>query len=329
MNLLTLPILYPALGSLLANRLQKSLNFQGTILPQQTHLSQLKQSAHIAELSEPPAIPLNRVKLKAQLKYISALALKCSQPQTPLTLAQQIVANLTRLSKLDIANTWCDRVWQNFEVSVIPPGWIYLNLTDLGVAEWLQALIQFSAPPVLHQNQIEKGECDCLAARHSAPAFPAPAFPVLQVHARCCALLKMAAREALLPADLVPEIEFLTGETPCLAKLEPLLWLNSQQQLRCQQPQEWTLILQISDVLDYLDQLPHPPLDPKQIQQTWKVAQRLSRVFQDFDAACRIWGAVKVYDLALAQARLGLVLITQKILRTLLQQLGLSAPVDL
>ena len=50
----------------------------------------------------------------------------------------------------------------------------------------------------------------------------------------------------------------------------------------------------------------------------------------DFDRSCRIWGEVNRQTPELAQARLGLIALTQFLLGWLLQeQMGVSAPVEL
>ena len=64
-------------------------------------------------------------------------------------------------------------------------------------------------------------------------------------------------------------------------------------------------------------------------QRSLKVALSLSESFEEFSKHCRIYGEVKKTP-QLAQARLGLVAVTQKLLRSLLQDdLGVSAPVEL
>jgi arginyl-tRNA synthetase len=82
------------------------------------------------------------------------------------------------------------------------------------------------------------------------------------------------------------------------------------------------LIAQMLDVSDIIS-------DQGQLS-CLKLASTLSNALESFYSNCRIWGEVKTQTPKLAQARLGLVAITQGLLRSLLQEkLGVPAPVEL
>jgi arginyl-tRNA synthetase len=83
------------------------------------------------------------------------------------------------------------------------------------------------------------------------------------------------------------------------------------------------LIQQLCEALDYL------ATATTSSQQGLKVTLRLSQAFQRFHAASRIWG-LEQQEQPLAQVRLGLVLLTRKVLRSLIEaRLGWKAPSEL
>ncbi|NEO64740.1 MAG: glutamate acetyltransferase, partial [Moorea sp. SIO4G2] len=87
-------------------------------------------------------------------------------------------------------------------------------------------------------------------------------------------------------------------------------------------PAERLLIGQLMDLTDYLSGTE---------SKNWlKLASSVSNAFEQFYRSCRIWGEVKHQTPRLAQARLGLVGVTQVVLRSLLEeQLGVPAPGEL
>jgi hypothetical protein len=311
-------IVYPALQSLIANRLQKSLDMPEVSRFQGQNTTTLDEVATNLSHSQPfrcQNLPVNRMKVTNRVEYVSALAFKLQSlyAQPVLELAEQIVVALSSPSDLDqpaVLTELTDRIWQHFVISVHPPGWIHLQLADPGLAEWLQGLgscswslwqdtASLSSPPF---SNFDCNSPEIFAAMHS--------------HARCWSLLQLAAQENLI------QIAERVSETGAVLE-QSIPWLDTGQKLRGQQP-EWSLILQISDTLDYLAQ-------PKvtTAQQSLKVLHGLSRMFQAFHAARPVWG-VRLRDPSLAQVQLGLTLITQKLLHILLtRKLRLEAPFSL
>ena len=234
--------------------------------------------------------------------YVSAIALQLS--------------SVLKLPAMDIAHALVELVChqtdgQDFTVQVVPPGWIYLELTESYLAAWLQHLTQ--APPELDLREV---------GRKSNPEskIELSLFAVQYAHARCCSLLQLAEWEELIslkPTSAHSSALWLTV-TPL-----PIPWLNREQKLCLCHAAEWGLIDRLWAILDEL-YCPNPSRQPP----NWhKAALSLSQAFQTFYSYCRIWGEVKSQNLPLAQARLGLVLITQSILRLLLQsKLGVVAP---
>ncbi|MEQ9672736.1 DALR anticodon-binding domain-containing protein [Coleofasciculus sp. G2-EDA-02] len=105
----------------------------------------------------------------------------------------------------------------------------------------------------------------------------------------------------------------------------PIPWLQEAGEsdresihLRLTHPAEWDLIVQLLDLLD--------AMSASDSRRWVKQGLTVSQAYEQFYKSCRIWGDVKNYNLPLAQARLGLIGVTQVVLRSLLEKLGVSAP---
>ncbi|MBE9120401.1 hypothetical protein IQ269_06150 [Tychonema sp. LEGE 07199] len=265
----------------------------------------LRLQGAIAQQETLAQIPLNRGKDSAGVLYVCAIALKLAKTrqQTPQAIAAELVETLKPLCEPD------------FAVKVAPAGIIELELTDAGLAVWLQRLAQNSLP--LPESRI-------LSPVVSADRL----FPIQYSHARCCSLLRMAHRDRLI-SIAQPDVA-KAPQIWSLAQPNPIPWLNSSQQLRLVHPGDRTLISQLITALDNLS----PVFQNNCIQQKpvnyLKTANNLSQAFQTFYSQCRIWGEVKTETPKLAQARLGLILATQSLLRFILEELlSAVAPVEL
>ena len=275
---------------------------------------------------EPTEIPLNRLKMAAPIQYVSAIAFRLAQPLKSGNAASEIARTVAE--QLDhligAAQVWenseapdpiCRQIWQNFTVQTAEPGWIYLQLSDRGVAIWLQSLI---GSQILLSDSTNLSSSTPLsldpskqAVLNSVPNIrnSTSIFSLLHTHARCCSLRRLANQTGIICLDRADATESLIFP-----------WLNPESsQLRCQHPAEQQLISQLVNTLDQLSLLK---------QRDRKLAQALSQDFQSFHAACRIWGEGRT-DLPLAQTRLGLVWIVQKVMRSLLADLGIDAPIEL
>ncbi|HEY9641883.1 MAG TPA: hypothetical protein V6C57_15455 [Coleofasciculaceae cyanobacterium] len=283
----------------------------------------------------PLEVPLNRVQDMTQIQYTSAIALKLARQDNPIHLAQEIACRLNQMIAMASAKATCpqDRIWQNFTIQTVLPGWIYLQLDQQGTAEWLQTLV--SQPMHLSSDQTSTSSFATTANIRDYTHT----FCILYTHARCCSLLRSANTEGIIRLNAAnfgqaaanPSAAHLNGNLNAnlqgnlnanlnIVAPQPLPWLTSGE-LQCQHPAERQLITQIVDVLDALSQPGDRPLE--------KLAQALSQDFETFYAACRIWGDVKSTNLPLAQVRLGLVLITQKLLWVLLHRMQREAPTEL
>jgi hypothetical protein len=250
------------------------------------------------------------------------------------------------------------QVCLDFSVEVFSPGWIQFRLSDRGLATWLQQLIEIS-PVFSHRDQGsgETGGHGSTGAGNGGKSLRAltptgyehpyspeaeipdqsqrteranqahSLFKVQYAHARCCSLLRLAHRQSLINLSdldsITPNWEWQWMEP------NPIPWLDGNPEmeseplrLRLEHPAERELI---AHFLDGIEQLT-PPTPARALE----LAKALSYGFEKFYSACRIWGEVKTETPQLAQTRLGLVAITQKLLRSLLQdQLNVTAPIEL
>ena len=295
MNQSSTSVSYPAIKQLLLSQLQAAL---GLYVPDGSVLTQRDWD-----------ISLHRAKDYSRILYISGLALQLEKTQRiPVleiapALAKLVVNIATPIPELNSDH--------EFTVQVVPPGWIHLELTEKAIAAWLQRL--HSSPPRLGNLSLE----------HRLPqGDTSHLFAAQYAHARCCSLAYLAHREKLM----MLKVESNTSSAVFRAiDPDPIPWLNGTQ-LRCCQPAERALIAQL---LGLLDDLYCPGKEGKIIN--WeKAALNLSQTFQNFYSSSRIWGEVKIQTLHLAQARLGLVMATQTMLRLLLQdRIGVLAPLEL
>lgn len=247
-------------------------------------------------------IPLYRAKDDNQVLYVSGIALRLSRASNipALEIATVVSSQLVRqvesssgVPALDAGSY--NRTADDFTVQVIPPGWIHLHIREPAIASWLQRLACMPPEP---SNYLT-----------SPPPLgnTSRLFAVQYAHARCCSLVRLADRDGTLT-------------------LEPIPWLNSKEQLRFCHPTERALIAALVEVLDDL----YCPSPSRQMINWEKAALNLSQAFQNFYSCCRIWGEVKIENIHLAQARLGLVMATRSVLRLLLQNLfGICTPLEL
>ncbi|MBU7581426.1 MAG: glutamate acetyltransferase [Nostoc sp. TH1S01] len=233
--------------------------------------------------------------------------------------AQQL-AKSHNCTAMDVANTLGYRLLATsgdvFRVKIVPPGWIYLELTPPSVASWLNNLAMSG---VGQPEQIGTEEITPKLNKYNSPNI----FSVQYAHARCCSLILLGHREGLIKLR-----ESLPDTSPAFWQLlsqEPIPWLNHDNQLCLHHLAERDLLAQLVQVMDDLG-----CSDMGDAINWEKTALKLSQVLENFWCQCRIWGDVKINSPYLAQARLGLVIITQNLLRFLLvEKLGVTAPWEL
>ncbi|MBE9145132.1 DALR anticodon-binding domain-containing protein [Planktothrix mougeotii] len=250
-------------------------------------------------------IPVNHIKHKTKITYGSAIALKLSSRlhQPPLDLAEAICVSLKTLN----AQGECGfgKIPRDVTVYPLSSGMLQFIFTDVGIAAWLEHLLR-------HQwtlTALRNGEISL------------DQFELQYSHARCCSLLSLAHREDLIQLE-EPNLRAVLP-LKISSTSHPISWLTDQGQLQFTQSYDYQLLMQLVKTVDALF---FPLSSPNWV----KLAIQLSDNFQQFYRHCRIWGEVKQQTPELAQARLGLVLMTQVILQILLEEkLGIMAPLEL
>jgi arginyl-tRNA synthetase len=246
--------------------------------------------------------PLYQGRDDRRILYISGVALQLSKShnQTPEEIASGIVSHLSR-QRADFVS-----------VEIVPPGWIYLQLTDGFLATWLQSLVVTKVQ--------EDGN---MSISKISKLNPSRLFKIQYAHARCYSLLLLAHREGLI--QLTDFCDHAPATFASLTSAQQIPWLNDEQKLRLIHPVEGRLLSRLVTVIDNLE---FPDVNTR--VNCEKLALDLSQAFESFWCQCQIWGEVKISDPDLAQARLGLMIATQSVLRCLLvAKLGAVAPVEL
>ncbi|AKG24778.1 hypothetical protein IJ00_21235 [Calothrix sp. 336/3] len=239
-------------------------------------------------------IPLSQGRDDNEILYITGLALKLGKSEN---LRSPEVAEAL-FSHLSVSGG--DVFW----VKIVPPGWIHLQIKDVFLAEWLQHLLRGG----LKQQVSSRGQ-QSWEAQKLLPVDNG-FFPMQYVYARCCALVRLSVNEGIITP------QNLKDGLLCL----DLPWLDSQGTLRIRHPAEFSLLSQLVQTVDYL-RFSHTPEFTK-----WeKTGMAIIPVFDAFWRQCRIF-EVKSTAPQLALARLGLVMVTQVVLRCLLEEkLGILA----
>ncbi|MBE8997375.1 glutamate acetyltransferase [Nostoc sp. LEGE 12447] len=258
-------------------------------------------------------IPLHKDRDENRVLYTSNVSLQLSKSQNrkAMELASAIASDLSRT---------CGDV---FRIQIVPPGWIHFELTHSTLATWLQSLVVGSLGEEGEQGAGGgKVNNQCPIPNPQSP-IPNSLFAIQHAHARCCSLVFLAHREGLIKLKQ-PVTNTSQGFWDVISP-NPLPWLNCNETLRLNHPAERRLIAELIQVVDNIES---PDINGSV---KWeKLALNLSQAFEHFWSNCRIWGEVKVTLPELAQARLGLLMATQSVLRYVLEEnLGVFAPLEL
>ncbi len=290
------------LKRIIANFLIKALDCYGS----QTELPSPESLAAHKELKLETSA-LRKTNDYRKIIYKSAIALKLAHlwQLAPMEVAEKLAQYCQNQGVNTLMGNTPSAVAADIEVTVVPPGLLLFELTDGGIAVWLQYFCE--GVPL----SVGGGDLQFLV--------PDALFQIQYSHARCCSLLRMASsgdRQGLLP-----DTNTLTLETRNL-----ISWEGLDGGLRLNHPAERCLIWQLFSIWDLLY---FPTATPEKIN--WqKAATALSEAFQIFYSQCRIFGEVKIANRELTKARLGLIVVTKYLLRSLLEEkLKIQAPTEL
>ncbi|MEM7591538.1 MAG: hypothetical protein AAF383_08455 [Cyanobacteria bacterium P01_A01_bin.83] len=191
-------------------------------------------------------------------------------------------------------------------VALLDSGWVNVYLDAVILAAWLNKLF--------NQVQAKQRSPEVINAHNNTST--AKLLSVQYIHARCCSLLRLGAREKLITL----QDNLAQSEVPQQTSLF-ISWLDQEQNLLLSELSEYDLLRQLLLVTDML----------KSIEQDWRgIALCLTQATAIFFAECRFLGEIKQKSPAKAIARLGLIAIVQYWLELILtEKLNLPAPTHL
>jgi hypothetical protein len=227
--------------------------------------------------------------------------------------------NFNNFNNLDNLNKQClELPFLDVQPQIIDQGIINLRVSDRSLAQWLEQLRLHSSPDRENNPQNDPGVINHLL--------------IQSAHARCCSLLRLAARENLIQLQDQPQAqlqhELLDPWQICLPLETP--WLDDQGKFRLMIPQEQYLVNLLVNLVDEFDSDQDSAKDRKSIRKWLKLATEISLGFAHFDRYSQIFGETSLNNLPTAQARLGLIAITRWGLQELLvTYLGAIAPSEL
>ena len=251
------------------------------------HLLQHKLRLLISPESplSPDNIPVYRLKHPTAAIYRTSLLHKFNAK-----IKQGLVTNLSRERSLLLP-----RQEITYEITTTNNDYINFHFPRTALHQWLRQLALTLAITHIIQPTHPKIEShDLFLCQYS--------------HARSCSLLRLACREGLIASDdvWVTNFQISTADQSLLFQFNPLGTV-----LLCD-PHEKRLALNMLTVVD--------SFESGQPHQWQLIALKFCQAFLDVEQYCRIFGLVKREQQELAQSRLWLMMLFQRLLQKLLQE---------
>ncbi|MGA7936845.1 MAG: DALR anticodon-binding domain-containing protein [Kovacikia sp.] len=289
-------------------------------------------------------IALKQVQNTTQIVYSSGIAHKLStQCQLSATdIAKKIVSAVLRDTLIkpqdQVFSPPFDELLQDSRIKASESGLVQLQVSDRAITAWLNLMI-YHLPRLdqqgkdlekdqknrrIREDQYERPSTQVTPPSAStAPGFPSPPsaiFALQHTHARCFSLLGLAHRSRLIELNQEP----LSIDWQLISPIA-IPWLTNESQLVLNHPTERQLIFQLFAALDAVPSL----VESDSPKTALRLARKLHQTFQAFYGACPIWGNAEK-STQLAQARLGLVMATQRLIHLLIADLlDVCAPLEL
>lgn len=194
------------------------------------------------------------------------------------------------------------------QIEILSSGWLNCYLDSQTIAIWLERSLSLLT---IKSNSTAAQVCPLSKT-------PDNLFPALYIHARCCSLLRLAARENLI--ILQGDFEQLSWQ---LKPSQSISWLDREHNLWFTETSAYDLLRQLLMVTDaFVSNSDHD---------NWvKIALNLSRTTAIFLVDCRFLGEVQKQYPQKAIARLGLIALVQYWLQRILKEkLQVIAPTEL
>ena len=191
-----------------------------------------------------------------------------------------------------------------------PTGWLNFYVTERAIASWLERSVWLLKTQAKDKNSLLTWENSDLSPKSDL-------FRVQYIHARCCSLLRLGAREQLILVN--NDFDYVGWQ---LSQPRSISWLDGQHHLWFDRQSEYNLLRQLLIVTDS---------QTANDSGRWlKLALALSQATAIFLTDCRFLGEIKEQYPKRAIARLGLIALAQYWLqKILLEKLNSWAPTTL